>query len=310
MNSILNSDNLQTKGQEGVPEFIDVHAHVNFPDYEKDREEVVRRALDAGVWMINVGTTLQSSRDIVALAEKYEKGIYSIVGLHPTHVSCEHDTNEGSEGHGGIVGQDGFSNSYSHEYHERFDVAAFEPLVAHPKTVAIGECGLDVFRLDPRYDKAEVLRLQEEDFRKQIGLALKYDKPIMIHARGSYGRILEIIDEYLNRSGVRLRGNAHFFAGTVEEAKAFLDRGFTLSFTGVITFAKQYKELVEFIPLERMLSETDCPFVTPVPFRGQRNEPLYVREVVSKIADIKALDVETVKKMLFSNAVREFRLKI
>ncbi len=276
------------------PEYIDVHSHVNFPNYDEDREATLARAKDAGVAMINVGTSLQSSRDIVALAEKNE-GVYAIVGLHPTHVGECHE-----ESLSGVC--------YDSNHIERFDTELFEPLVAHSKTVGIGECGLDVFRLPEGLDKEATLKLQEEDFRKQIELALKYDKPIMIHARDSYGKILEIIDEYLMRGGVRLRGNAHFFAGTIEEAKAFLDRGFTLSFTGVITFAKQYEELVKFIPLESILSETDCPFVTPVPYRGKRNEPLYVREVVAKIAEIKGLDIEIVKKALLNNAKKQFAL--
>ncbi len=274
------------------PEYIDVHSHINFPDYDEDREAVLSRARDAGVMMINVGTSLESSRAIVELAEKNE-GVYAIVGLHPTHVGECHE-----ESMSGVC--------YDSNHTERFDVELFEPLVAHPKTVGVGECGLDVFRLSEGVEKEVALKVQEEDFRKQIELALKYDKPIMIHARESYGKILEIIDEYLMRGGVRLRGNAHFFAGTIEEAKAFLDRGFTLSFTGVITFAKQYEELVRFIPLESLLSETDCPFVTPIPFRGKRNEPMYVREVVAKIAEIKGLDIEVVKKALLDNAKREF----
>ena len=109
--------------------------------------------------------------------------------------------------------------------------------------------------------------------------------------------------------GAKLRGNAHFFAGTVEEAQAFLDRGFTVSFTGVITFAKQYEELVRYVPLEQMLSETDCPFVAPAPYRGRRNEPVFVQEVVQKIAEIKGLDIEFVQKTLLENAKRQFKIE-
>lgn len=263
--------------------YIDVHAHVNFPDYDNDREEVIARALENGTAMINVGTSLETSKKIVELAEKYDEGVYAIVGMHPTEVGPDN----------------------------RFDVAEFEKLMKSPKVVGIGECGIDVFKLEqyrPELDKNVVLKMQAEDFRKQIELALKYDKPIMIHARESYGQILEIIDEYFNMPGVRLRGNAHFFAGSIEEAQAFLDRGFTISFTGVITFAKQYEELVKFAPLESILSETDCPFVTPVPFRGQRNEPFYVKEVVSCIAKIKGLEAEIVSQSLVENAKRLFAL--
>jgi TatD DNase family protein len=128
----------------------------------------------------------------------------------------------------------------------------------------------------------------------------------MIHARQSYGQILEILERDFMAKGVQLRGDVHFFAGTVEEAQAFIQMGFTISFTGVITFAEDYRKLVEFVPLDKMLSETDCPYVTPVPFRGQRNEPMHVREVAKKIAEIKGLDVEIVKKALIDNAFSQF----
>ena len=312
---------------------IDCHAHVNFPNYDADRAEVIARAHAEGVAMINVGTTLDASRDIVALAEKYESGVYSIVGMHPLHVkyskNVADDLSSADQETVDTGADDAYSTSkteikvtsdrevpahYSHDYTEHFDEVEFEKLIAHPKTVAVGECGIDIFKLPPELDndadKAELLKLQEIVFRKQIQLAVKYDKPIMIHARESYGKILEILDDEFRVHGALLRGNAHFFAGTIEEAQAFLDRGFTVSFTGVITFAKQYEELVRYVPLEKMLSETDCPFVAPVPHRGKRNEPVFVLEVVKKIAEIKGLDVEEVRKVLLENAKRQFRLDI
>jgi TatD DNase family protein len=302
--------------------YIDTHAHVNFPVYDMDRTEVIARAQSEGVAMINVGTTLDASRDIVALAEEYESGVYAIVGMHPLHVKYDKKlTNEDQET---VASIDDLINSipnsatethahYSHDYTEHFDELEFEKLVAHPKVVGVGECGIDIFRLSPELDneadRAALLKLQETVFRKQIQLAVKYDKPIMIHARESYKKILEILDEEFITHGTKLRGNAHFFAGTVEEAQAFLDRGFTVSFTGVITFAKQYEELVRYVPLEKMLSETDCPFVAPAPYRGKRNEPVFVKEVVKKIAEIKGLDIEVVRATLLENAKRQFRLQ-
>ena len=130
----------------------------------------------------------------------------------------------------------------------------------------------------------------------------------MIHARGSYREILEILERDFISKGVRLRGDVHFFAGTVKEAQGFINIGFTVSFTGVITFTDDYKHVVESVPLDKMLSETDCPYVAPAPFRGQRNEPLHVREVAKKIAEIKNLDIEVVKKALISNAFSQFSL--
>lgn len=311
---------------------IDTHAHVNFPVYDTDRVDVIARAHADGVAMINVGTTLDASRDIVALAEHYESGVYAIVGMHPLHVKYEKNATstdsvasaeqdiEREADQEVVVAMDTPVDSmvkipahYSHDYTEHFDEAEFEKLISHPKVVGIGECGIDIFRLSPELDnetdRAALLALQETVFRKQIQLAVKYDKPIMIHARESYKKILEILDEEFITHGAKLRGNAHFFAGTIEEAQAFLDRGFTVSFTGVITFAKQYEELVRYVPLEKMLSETDCPFVAPAPHRGKRNEPVFVKEVVKKIAEIKGLDIEVVRATLLENAKRQFRLQ-
>jgi TatD DNase family protein len=297
---------------------IDTHAHVNFPVFDADRADVISRAHAEGVAMINVGTTLDASRDIVALAEQYESGVYAIVGMHPLHV--KYDKNLTNEDQETVAPVDAPINSsaevlahYSHDYTEHFDEVEFEKLISHPKVVGIGECGIDIFRLPPEHDnetdRTALLTLQETVFRKQIQLAVKYDKPIMIHARESYGKILEILDREFMLHGAKLRGNAHFFAGTVEEAQAFLDRGFTVSFTGVITFAKQYEELVRYVPLEQMLSETDCPFVAPAPHRGRRNEPVFVQEVVQKIAEIKGLDIEFVQKTLLENAKRQFKIE-
>lgn len=294
--------------------YIDTHAHVNFPVYDTDRTEVIARAQSEGVAMINVGTTLDASRDIVTLAEQYESGVYAIVGMHPLHVKYDKNlTNEDQETVAPIDGVVKTLAHYSHDYTEHFDEVEFEKLISHPKVVGVGECGIDIFRLPPELDnetdRTALLNLQETVFRKQIQLAVKYDKPIMIHARESYKKILEILDEEFITRGAKLRGNAHFFAGTVEEAQAFLDRGFTVSFTGVITFAKQYEELVRYVPLEKMLSETDCPFVAPAPYRGKRNEPSFVKEVVKKIAEIKGLDIEVVRATLLENAKRQFRLQ-
>jgi TatD DNase family protein len=297
---------------------IDTHAHVNFPVFDADRTDVIARAQSEGVAMINVGTTLDASRDIVALAEQYESGVYAIIGMHPLHV--KYDKNLTDEDQETIASIDApFDSSaeipthYSHDYTEHFNEVEFEKLISHPKVVGIGECGIDIFRLSPELDnevdRAALLKLQETVFRKQIQLAVKYDKPIMIHARESYKKILEILDEEFITHGAKLRGNAHFFAGTVEEAQAFLDRGFTVSFTGVITFAKHYEELVRYVPLEKMLSETDCPFVAPAPHRGKRNEPVFVKEVVKKIAEIKGLDEELVRATLLENAKRQFRIE-
>lgn len=281
-----------------MPKYIDVHAHVNFNAFDADRKEVIKRALDNDTWVINVGTQLDTSKSAVELAEKYEEGVYAIVGLHPIHSTASyHDEKELGEG-----GKEFTSRG------ETFDKEAYRELLKNPKVVGIGECGLDYYRLD-----ADSIEKQKKNFIEQIELANEVGKPLMLHIRPAdanalagkhaYKDALEILKEH-----AKVKGDVHFFAGTLEEAKGFVDFGFTLSFTGVITFTHDYDEVIKNTPLDMILSETDCPYVTPVPYRGKRNEPVYVREVVKRIAEIKGLPEEDVARAIISNAQRVFNI--
>ncbi len=266
--------------------YVDNHAHLNLFAYEVDRVDVIKRAKDASVAVINVGTQKDTSKKAVEIAELSDN-CFAIVGLHPVHTSKSfHDEQEIGEG-----GKEFTSRG------EIFDYEYYKKLCESPKVVGIGECGLDKYRSEEWV--GEVKEKQIEAFKKQIELSLEVNKPLMLHIREAYKEALEILKMYPGA-----KGNAHFFAGTIEEAKDFLDLGFTISFTGVITFAKQYEELVKFVPLEMMLSETDCPYVTPAPYRGKRNEPSYVIEVIKKIAEIKQLPLEEVSKQLKENSER------
>jgi TatD DNase family protein len=258
-----------------MPDFIDIHCHTNFPDYDNDRDEVVFNAMKKSIWMINVGTDKKTSSEVVVLANKYERGVYAIVGQHPTHIN-----------------DDGFSVD------QLFDYEFYKNIASDPKVVAIGECGLDYFRADP-----STAENQKKIFQAQIDLAKELKKPLMLHIRNAYKDAYEIL-----RANPGVVGNVHFFAGTIEEAKMFLDLGFTLSFTGVITFTNDYDEVIRHTPLDMIMSETDAPYVAPAPYRGKRNEPSYVSEVVKKIAEIKNEDISVVKKALVSNAYRLFNL--
>lgn len=278
------------------PKFIDVHSHLQFNAFSQDVDEVIKRTLENKTWVINVGTNLKTSTDAVALSEKYPEGVFSIVGLHPVHTNASyHDKDE--------IGEEGVPFTSKGE---EFDSEKFEKLISNPKVVGVGECGLDFFRIEG--DRDLYISRQINAFQSQIDLAMKYDKPLMIHCRDAYPEVLEILSRNKGVYGDKLRGNFHFFAGTLEDAQKILDLGFNFSFTGVITFAKQYEELVKIAPLERIFSETDCPYVTPAPHRGQRNEPLYVSEVVKKIAEIKGLEAEEVSEKLVQNAIDFFRL--
>ena len=268
------------------PKYFDVHAHVNFKAYDTDRGETIKRALDAGVHLMNVGTQQNTSAFAVAVAEKYDRGVHAAVALHPIHTSASyHDTKE--------LGEEGKAFTSKGEI---FDPAFYEVLARKNVVKAIGECGLDYYRLDEG-----TADLQKKVFIQHIEIANKVGKPLMCHIRNAYKDAADILREH-----AKVKGDIHFFAGTWEEAKPFLDMGFTLSFTGVITFTHDYDEVVRNTPLDMILSETDCPYITPTPFRGQRNEPMHVREVVKAIARIKELDEEVVRAQLIENGKRVF----
>ncbi len=268
------------------PQYVDVHAHVNFKAYEDDRDDTIKRALEAGVHIMNVGTQQDTSTFAVEIAERYDHGVYAAVALHPIHTSASHhDTKE--------LGEEGKAFT---SRGEEFDPAFYEALARREKVKAIGECGLDYYRLE-----ADTAKKQADVFIQHIEVANKVGKPLMCHIRNAYKDAAEIL-----RTHAKVAGDIHFFAGTWEEAKLFLDMGFTLSFTGVLTFTHDYDEVVRNTPLDRLLSETDCPYITPTPLRGQRNEPLHVREIVKAMARIRNEDEETVRLQLVENAKRVF----
>ena len=242
-----------------MPKYFDIHSHLNFKDYDADREEVIKRLKDTDTHTIVVGTDLESSKSAVDLADKY-KEIYACIGIHPIDSSSKNS-----------------------------DISLFSELVKHPKVVAIGECGLDFYhaKKETDYERQKTL------FLSQIDFAVNHNKPLMIHARDAYTEILKILEQFNG-----LRGNVHFFAGNIDIAKRFFDIGFTISFTGVITFSKDYDEVIKSAPIDMIMSETDAPFVAPVPYRGKRNEPVFVSEVVKKIAEIREEGEEQVRAAL------------
>ena len=265
--------------------YFDAHTHVQFVAYDADREATIERAREAGVVMNIVGTQKDTSAAAVALAEKYDH-LYASVGLHPIHTSKSyHDAKE--------FGSDGKAFTSRGEQFER---ANYEELARNPRTIAIGECGLDYYRLE-----ADTKRLQEETLIAQIELANAVNKPLMLHIRNAYDDALAIL-----KAHAKVQGDVHFFAGDWNIAKQFLDLGFTLSFTGVITFTHDYDEVVKNAPLDMLLCETDAPYITPVPFRGRRNESMHIPLVVEQIALIRGEDSEKVRQQLYENARRLF----
>jgi len=294
---------------------FDVHTHVQFAAFQDDYKDVIARALDRGVRMVNVGTQKDTSKRAIEIAKEYGEGVYASVGLHPIHTEVSfHDTEE--------LG-DGESAKAFTSRGEDFNYEEYKKLALDLKVVAIGECGLDYFRI-----KNNELRIkQEEALRMQIELALELKKPLMIHCREAFGDLIKILNSYVLIRNSNAPGIVHFFSGTKEDASKLLDMGFSFSFGGVITFpprlarldparlaeqsrgeagAKNYEELVKYIPMDRILLETDAPYVAPVPYRGKRNEPAYVIEVAKRVSEIKSINIEEAAASTTANAERIF----
>ncbi|MBI5645141.1 TatD family hydrolase [Candidatus Kaiserbacteria bacterium] len=267
--------------------YFDAHTHVNFVAYDEDREATIMRAKDREVVMNVVGTQKDTSASAVALAEKYDN-VYATIGLHPVHTAKSyHDEKELGEG-----GKEFTSRG------ELLDESFYEKLGSDPRVIAIGECGLDYYRVDETTKDIQI-----KAFVGQIEIANKLGKPLMLHIRNAYDDALEIL-----KAHAKVKGDTHFFAGDWNTARKFLDFGFTLSFTGVITFTHDYDEVIKNTPLDMILSETDAPYVTPAPHRGKRNEPAYVEHVVKRIAEIRGEDEVAVAEQLARNAARVFHI--
>ena len=278
------------------PHLIDTHCHIHFPPYDEDRAAVLARMREKGVWGITVGTTIGTSRSAVAFADMTD-GVWATVGYHPEHfTSSYHDEAEGDAG--------------------EYSIGEIESLArSSKKVVAIGETGLDFFRMDEGSDVETGKALQEKGLREHIALARQLDLPVVFHCRDALTRLAEIVqDERTN--GWKVRGVVHCYTGTWEEAKPLLDLGLHLSFTGIITFPpkktddpeKHVHRVIERMPLERLLVETDAPYLTPIPFRGKRNEPAYVEYVAQKVADVRSEDFGTIAKRTTENARALFNI--
>ncbi|HCN37022.1 MAG TPA: hydrolase TatD [Bacteroidetes bacterium] len=250
---------------------IDTHCHLYYDELKNDFDDVLKRAEDTGIERIIVpAVDLKTSLEIIEMTEKYEM-IYALVGIHPTEVKHTPES----------------------------DLEKISNLIKSNKVVGIGETGLDYY-----WDKTGIEK-QKTFFKEQIELAIKTNKPVVIHTRESIEDAIEIITENYNSS---LGGQFHCFGGTIEQTKKILDfEGFYISFCGNITYKNNKdSEIVEIVPLDRLLSETDSPFLTPVPNRGKRNEPANIVYTILKISEIKNIKPEILKAGLYENALKLF----
>ncbi len=277
---------------------VDTHCHIHFRAYDDDRDAVIRRAREARVHMITVGTDRATSEAAVKLASAHND-IWATVGLHPNHLfPYPHDTDEEPA-----------------VTVEQFDVEIYRALAKQDTVRAIGECGLDFYRIPENLDAAQVQKTQEEVFRSHLDLANELQLPVIIHCRDAHGAVRRILSEYVASGKLLRRGVIHCFTGTRAEAEAYLPLGFSISFTGIITFpprkgqTETVSDVVRALPLEQILIETDAPYLAPVPHRGKRNEPAYVQFVAQKIAEIQQTSLHEVAAVTTKNAEVLFGLR-
>lgn len=286
---------------------FDSHTHLNLAVFDSDRDLLLKRYLKEDIFMVNVGTCLETSKKAIAIAEEYPN-CWASVGLHPSHtLPALLDPMEiaASENNSFVAQQDEQRNQNLSKP-ETFDENYLE-LLKNPKVVALGECGLDYSYLKnlSREKQEENKIRQEQEFRTQIQTAQKYHLPLILHLRNLYQEALKILKEE------NYQGQAvfHFFTGSLEDLKLILQNPqYLIGFSGVITYNNKLDEVIKNVPLDRLLIETDAPYVAPLPYRGKRNEPGYVVEVAKKIAEIKNLPLEEIEKATLENAKKLFKI--
>lgn len=259
--------------------YFDIHSHLNLSPLSERKDEITKTLAEKEVATITVGVDYETSAQALEIAQMSEN-LFASVGLHPSDADKK-----------------------------EFDIVKFAELADEPKAIAIGECGLDYFRIDS--NDVATKDKQKEIFNKQIDLAVEKNLPLILHVRpqkGTMDAYEDVIDILESRRDQNIRGDVHFFVGTPEIAQRFINLGFYLSFTGVVTFARDYDEVIRQTPMDRILTETDAPFVAPVPYRGGVCEPWMVEEVVKKIAEIKGLEFEETRFQILQNVKSLFRI--
>lgn len=275
---------------------IDTHAHLNFNAYKADIDDVVKRTLDSGLWVINVGSKFETSKNAVELAEKHN-GMFAAVGLHPIYASSEFvklktDPDEGDF----LIKEEGFDES---KYNE---------LVRSKKVVAIGEIGLDYYYKPKTTGKLSKFKeKQKEVLMAQLEFAKKHNLPVILHCRMAHTDLIGVLNEQQTVGDSKLRGVIHCFTGTIEEAKRYISLGFLIGINGIIDKIN-LDSVIKEIPLENIVVETDCPYLTPTQEGNKRNEPIFIKHIVLKIAEIKGVSINEVENKTTENARKLFNI--
>ena len=250
--------------------YIDAHTHLNFPQFDLDREQIIHQCLEQGIGLVNVGCDYQSSQKAIEIAHQYQDGVWATVGIHPTEIAKE-----------------------------EFDQQKLLQLAQDEKVVAIGEIGLDYYR----ESNPQVREEQKKYLKKQISLAQKLNLPIVFHCREAHQDLLAILSQF--KIG---KAEIHCFDAPLDILRQYLSLGFFVGFTGMITYSSRLDEAIRETPLDSLIIETDSPYLTPVPFRGQRNSPLLLKYTAKKIAQIKNISLEKIYQSTLENTKNLFQI--
>jgi len=268
----------------------DTHSHLNFKAFDADRLEVIKRTQDMGVVCVDVGTKYETSKKAIELA-KQNKNIFAAIGLHPIHIKTDLLKLRTDEDEGNFA-----------PLGEEFDTQKYKDLALNggKKVVAIGEIGLDYYYKPKTKSRlAEFKGLQKKVFLQQLGLAEELNLPVIVHCRMAHSDVIEILQKK------NLKGVIHCFTGTPDQAKKYIDLGFYLGINGIMDKFDLTKVIGQ-TALDKILTETDCPYLAPKEEQDKRNEPIFVKHIIQKIADIKAITFDKTAEQTFQNAKELF----
>jgi len=316
---------------------IDTHAHLNFSAFDKDRNEVIRRCLEENIWTINIGTNYETSKKGVEISNKYKNGVFATVALHPINLETGLIKRKIDEFEGKHLEEEFEFKKYKNlalgknlDFRSAQIKGLAKPstraklgagLVPHrnevsgagaKKVVAIGEIGLDYYYKPKTKKKLELFKEKQKDlFLKELTLAKELNLPVILHCRMAHQDLIEVLNSNIQYPTSNIRGVMHGFVGNIEQLKKYLQLGFYIGFNGII-FKKiegiNFEENIKKTPLERILLETDCPYLTPPPFESERNEPLYLRYIVQKIAKIKKITSKEITEITIKNTKELFKI--
>ncbi|QQS60534.1 TatD family hydrolase [Candidatus Falkowbacteria bacterium] len=279
--------------------YFDTHSHINTEAFALDADKVIKRALDHHTSLVIIGTDYKSSKKALEQANRYESGVWAAIGLHPQ--SLQSYIEETADGPKEIPA-------------EKFNFDMYATLAKFPKTVAIGEIGLDYSWRETDLDIEAIKREQKLVLSEQLLLARRFDLPAIIHCRQAHDDLLPLLQNFRHQYKEMIPkdrpwGVIHCFSGDENLAWQYFNLGLIISFTGLITFSQRWDELIRKIPADKIMIETDSPYMTPEPHRGKRNEPVLVRFVAERIAEIRGVSVDNIAQMTTANAKQLFKLK-